>query len=214
MPKLDVMDVLTLADSRAIVEAMANTIHQHRDELSALDAATGDGDHGINMDTALQTAVSEIKENEFSNPAQIFKKLGSVLTNKMGGASGIIFGSFFAAGSKAIKEKETLTQTDIVLFFEQGIDKVQKRGKAKRKDKTILDALMPALDVLPIGTTLAEAMQQAAQAAQAGAEETKNFVAQHGRAKYLGERSLGHQDAGATSMALMLQAWANVMQAS
>jgi dihydroxyacetone kinase-like protein len=209
------MEFLTTNTCQQIVAAMADTVHQKRDELSALDAVLGDGDHGFNMDTALQAVVQQIGEMAFEFPADIFEQVGTILMNKMGGASGIIFGSFFSGGSRAVREKEVLTLADVVLFFAKGIEKVEKRGKAKVGDKTLLDALMPAFSTLQTAhtqhTPLPEAMHQAAQAAQAGAEKTKTFVAQHGRAKFLGERSLGHQDAGATSMALMLNAWAEAM---
>ena len=201
--------------ARKIVGAMADAIHQQRDTLSALDAALGDGDHGVNMDKALQAANRAILDETFETPGELFIEVGTVVMNAMGGASGIIIGSFFRGGGRAVKAHETLALADVTHFFEQGIAKVQKRGKAKVGDKTLLDALQPALDVLEAvledNGNLQDAMQSVAAAAMVGAEATKTMVAQHGRAKFLGERSLGCQDAGATSMALIVQAWADCL---
>ena len=210
------MNSIDAVDCQTVIAAMAVTIRENRDVLSALDAVLGDGDHGFNMDAAMQAAVVELDSAEIATPADVFKTTGNTLINEVGGASGIIFGSFFTGGARAVKAKEVLNLTDIVAFFEQGIAKVQKRGKASVGDKTLLDSLVPALTMLAAldeaAAELPEAMQSAADAAMAGAKATKAYAAQHGRAKFLGDRSIGHQDAGATSMAMMLQAWADCLK--
>ncbi|MFK7805766.1 MAG: dihydroxyacetone kinase subunit DhaL [Anaerolineae bacterium] len=195
-----------------LIHAMQEAIEANRDNLSALDAATGDGDHGVNLATAAKLAANEVKTLEDPTPADVMKKVGSTLINDMGGASGAIFGSFFRGGSKAIKEVDQLGLDTFSAFAEAGLVMVQKRGKAQPGDKTLVDALHPAVaalkDGINSGSSLPKALAQAAEAAQAGAEKTAEMVAKFGRAKFLGERSIGHQDAGATSMALILTAWA------
>ena len=190
-------------------------IEANRDYLSALDSATGDGDHGVNLTSALELAVPAVEGLDHPSPADVMKTVGSILINDMGGASGAIFGSFFRGGSKAIKEYDELGLEELLAFVEAGLAMVQKRGKAQTGDKTIVDTLHPAVVALKDGIknniNLPEAMMNAAEAAQAGATKTAEMVAKFGRAKYLGERSLGHQDAGATSMALILKAWADYL---
>ena len=210
------MNLLSTEHCKASIIAMAQAIRQHRDELSALDAALGDGDHGFNMDAAMQAAVAAIHHKAFETPAQLLMMVGNTLINEMGGASGIIFGSFFSGGGRAVKGRPALGLADLIAFFEHGTAKVQKRGKAKAGDKTVVDVLIPALAALQTAhdeeATITGAVQAAADAAQTGARSTKEMVAKHGRAKFLGERSVGHQDAGATSMALMLAAWAQTLK--
>lgn len=199
----------------ALIVAMRDTIEANRDRLSALDGTVGDGDHGVNLTTAVSQAAVAVQQLDSPTPAQVMRTVGSTLINDMGGAAGIIFGSFFRGGSRAIKGVEQLGLAETLAFMEAGLAEVQKRGKAQPGDKTLVDALFPAVEGLKTAVSqnipLAQAMPQAAKAAQAGAESTANMVAKFGRAKYLGDRSLGHQDAGATSMALLLQAWAETV---
>lgn len=204
--------LLSGQDCVELIEAMQKTIEANRDNLSALDAATGDGDHGVNLATAAEFALNAVQGLNDPTPAEVMKIVGSTLINDMGGASGAIFGSFFRGGSKAIKDDEQLGLTEFCAFAEAGLAMVQKRGKAHSGDKTLVDALYPAVVVLQDGvkngSDLPETLSMAAEAAQAGAENTAAMVAKFGRAKFLGERAIGHQDAGATSMALILTAWA------
>ena len=205
------MDVLSGNDCVDLVKAMQKKLDAYRDKLSALDAATGDGDHGINITTALAEAVHDVEQLDDPNPADVFKTTGMALINKMGGASGAIFGSFFRNGSKAIKGEDHINLPKLLAFFEAGLAAVQKRGNAQLGDKTLVDALSPAIQALQYGAqhemSIAEALSAAADASHVGAENTAKLVAKFGRAKFLGERSLGHQDPGAVSMSLILKAW-------
>ena len=203
---------LTGTDCQAVVGRMQAAIRSNRTHLSELDAALGDGDHGVNLHNALHEANEGVMALVEPLPHEVFALVGSTVRNQMGGAAGAIFGSFFTGGSRAIQDRTEVGLTEIASFFAAGIDKVQKRGKAVAGDKTILDALIPAAAILDRaaanGDPFVAAVTAAAEAAQAGATATKEMVAQHGRAKFLGDRALGHQDAGATSMALMVTAWA------
>ena len=200
-------------DCVGLIEAMQKTIETNRDNLSALDAATGDGDHGVNLAMAAELAVTVVQALENPTPGDVMKTVGTTLINDMGGASGAIFGSFFRGGSEAIKGVDRLDLKGFSSFAEAGLAMVQKRGKANAGDKTLVDALEPAVmalnDGVENGASLPVAMAQASVVAQAGAELTAAMVAKFGRAKVLGERSIGHQDVGATSMALILTAWAD-----
>ncbi|MFT5196794.1 MAG: dihydroxyacetone kinase-like protein [Candidatus Promineifilaceae bacterium] len=207
--------LLSGKDCIDLISAMRNTIEANRDKLSALDAATGDGDHGVNLATAADLALVEVQALDEPKPADVMKTVGTTLINDMGGASGAIFGSFFRGGSRAIKEMTEIGLPEFVNFVEFGLIQVQKRGKAQPGDKTFVDALSPAVvalqDAVQNDYSFPEAMAFAAKEACEGAEETANMVAKFGRAKFMGERSIGHQDAGATSMALILTAWANFL---
>ena len=214
------MKTLTTRTCHQAIQAMADKIQLHRDELSALDTILGDGDHGVNLDNAMQSASKSLIMTEDTTPGDLFVQMGSALTNEMGGASGAIFGSFFSGGGRAVRSNPQLALPDVTLFFEAGVEKVMRRGKAKVGDKTMLDALVPALEALHIASdiaatadfTMIEAMHAAAISAERGAEGTKDLIAQHGRARFLGERSKGHADPGATSIALMLAAWAEAVR--
>lgn len=200
-------------DCVALIKAMQQTIEANRDNLSALDAATGDGDHGVNLATAAGLAVAAVEALNDPHPADVMKGVGKTLINEMGGASGAIFGSFFRGGSKAILDTDQLGLSEFYAFVKAGLAMVQKRGKARPGDKTLVDALYPAAEALQDGLKdedrLVKALVRAAEEARNGAEKTAEMVAKFGRAKFLGERSLGHQDAGATSMALIFTAWAD-----
>lgn len=195
-----------------LIKAMHLSIETNREMLSALDAATGDGDHGVNLATATGLALTRVQALEDPTPAEVMKSVGKTLINEMGGASGAIFGSFFRGGSQAIGDVDQLGLSEFSAFVDAGLALVQKRGKAQPGDKTLVDALYPAATALHAGLTdgldLEAGITQAAEAARSGAEKTAEMVAKFGRAKFLGERSIGHQDAGATSMALILTAWA------
>lgn len=208
--------LLSGKDCVGLIKAMQKTIEKNREMLSTLDAATGDGDHGFNLATAVTQVVNQVEQLDDPSPVAVMRMVGMTLINDMGGASGAIFGSFFRGGSKAIKELDRLDLKDLLTFSEAGLAAVQKRGKAQSGDKTLVDALSPAITALRDGVkkdfSLPEAMGLAAEAARHGAEKTAEMVAKFGRAKFLGDRAIGHQDAGATSMALILTAWADYLE--
>ncbi len=199
-----------------IIQAMAVAITEATEQLTLLDSEVGDGDHGINMSAAMQAAQAQVTQLADPTPAQVLKTAGTAVMNEMGGASGVIFGSFFRGGGRAVRGKEVLGLADVAALMRAGLAEVQKRGKAQPGDKTMVDALAAAVtavqQALENELTMAEAIILAAKAATSSAESTRDMVAQFGRAKFLGDRSIGHQDAGATSMALMISAWANVVK--
>ena len=184
------------------VRKMADAVMAERDSLSALDSMVGDGDHGISLSKALDEAARQSAALPDPSPELVLHTAGVAVQNSMGGASGILFGALFIGMSRAS------ASGDFAAMLSGGLAEVQKRGKAARGDKTMVDALAPAVDAAKQGETL----DQVAKAALAGAESTKNMIAKFGRAKFLGERSLGFQDAGATSVAIMLAALAGAMK--
>lgn len=199
-----------------IIQSMADAVSEAKAQLTLLDSEVGDGDHGINMNAAMQAAAAQTAQLADPTPAQVLKTAGTAVMNEMGGASGVIFGSFFRGGGRAVRDKESLNLADVATLMHAGLAEVQKRGKAQPGDKTMVDALAAAVTAVQQAVenqlTLVEAVDLAAKAAVRGAESTRDMVAQFGRAKFLGDRAIGHQDAGATSMALMISAWANVIE--
>jgi phosphoenolpyruvate---glycerone phosphotransferase subunit DhaL len=195
-----------------IIAAMARAMVERQEELSALDSTVGDGDHGVNMAMAFQEAARQVSQMESPTPEAVCRTAGRSIQNSVGGASGLLFGAFFVGASRTIKDKQHLTLADVAEMLAAGLAEVQKRGQAQPGDRTLVDALAPAITTAQAAVadnlSLDEALQRIAQAAHTGAEATRHMVAKHGRAKYLGERSRGFQDAGATSMAVMLSAWA------
>ena len=207
--------IIDIDQSKKIVGAMAKAVTEQQSHLSKLDSTVGDGDHGINMATALQAASRQVLALENPTLEIVWRTTGKAIQNSVGGASGLLFGAFFIGAGRTLKEKETITLVDVAEMLAAGLVAVQKRGKAQSGDKTMVDALAPAVTtaqmMLAQGTPLIESLQGIADAAHQGATSTQQMVARHGRAKFLGERSRGFQDAGATSMAIMLTAWAEAI---
>lgn len=212
---------LTENDLRAWVRAFAERVSEQRQYLTKLDSAIGDGDHGQNLNRGLAHAVEQISGSEGGangDASAVFRTVAMALISKTGGASGPLYGTFFMDAGKAAKGYEELDVDAVAAMFRAGLEGVQRRGKAEPNDKTMVDALLPAVKTLEAaaeaGTPLAEAVTQAADAAQAGMEATTPLEARKGRASYLGERSKGHQDPGATStyylVAAASEAWKDV----
>jgi len=204
-----VADQLDVAALEAWVREFARTIAEHKDELTALDSAIGDADHGANMDRGMSAAVAAIEASPPADPAALLKQVGMTLVSKVGGASGPLYGTFFLRMAGALGPDPADDET-FARALRAGLDGVVARGKAEPGDKTMLDALAPACDALDAalaeGRPLGAALTAAAAAAGAGRDATVPLVARKGRASYLGERSAGHQDPGATSTALLLDA--------
>lgn len=201
---------------KGLIQAISERLSAHEAELNALDAALGDGDHGTGISTAFRHAAEGVAEAE--NPAEVLRLTASSLMNRMGGSSGALYGTLFLRVSAAVQGLDTLDLNAFAALWEAGLKGVKERGKAAEGDKTMLDALAPAAAAFQAAPDLLSALEAAAQAARAGAEKTKEMIAKHGRAKYTGERSLGHVDAGAASVALMFEAmrdyWQNLEQNS
>ena len=210
--------VLTGTDLITIIRAMADAICAEQDTLTGLDSALGDGDHGVNITTAMTAAAAAVAQLIDPTPADVLHTAGTALRDTMGGASGSVFGAFFRGGGRSVRAIDALSATDVGVMLAAGLAQMQKRGKAQPGDKTAVDALTPAIAAyeraVAEGCDLVEAVRSAAAQARDGAESTRAMVAQSGRAKFLGERSLGHQDAGATSIAIMFEAWAATLSAA
>jgi dihydroxyacetone kinase-like protein len=208
------MEYLSLENARSWINAAALLIGENASLLTELDAAIGDGDHGENMMRGFN-AVEKKLEAGLTTPADfagLFKLVGMTLLSSVGGASGPLYGGFFLALGKACVGKDKLSKTEVGQVLTEGLADIQRRGKAQLGDKTMVDALVPALEIFRASSDgdLAGALQAAADKAHRSAEATIPLQARKGRASYLGERSIGHQDPGATSAWLLLQALASV----
>jgi dihydroxyacetone kinase-like protein len=223
------------AAATAWLRAFAADVAERRDELTELDAAIGDADHGVNMDRGMQAVVARLPavtgrpdaaaddgpgDGQDGGPAggplgPLFKTAGMTLVSTVGGAAGPLYGTFFLELGKAAGDSAELTAGEWAEALAAGVAGVQARGKAEAGDKTMVDALLPAVTALRAAADAGDGLTAAARAAaDAGAEgmrATTPLVARKGRASYLGERSAGHQDPGATSSWLLLEAAARVL---
>ena len=192
------------------VSIMAATIIENRDYLNELDGAIGDADFGTSISGGFLAVQEILPSLEGLEAGPMLSKVGMTLVSKVGGASGPIYGTIFMKAGQAAGAKTELTASDIAVMLEAAINGVKARGKAEPGEKTIVDALQPAAEAFRKAAdedcSLEKCGLQAAAAARAGAESTKNMIATKGRAHYVGDRSLGHRDAGATSIALLFEA--------
>jgi len=203
------LDELSTADAKNMLLAVANKIIGNVDLLTEVDNQTGDGDHGFGMAGGMQKAKKKLLSMDpTDNVYELFEAAGRAMLLSMGGASGVIFGSLFLSGSQGTDPKDTLTAQDLAAMEEKSLRTIQERGGAHIGDKTMVDALEPAVEAMKANADkgLLEMLKAAEAAARQGVENTKNFVAKFGRARTLGERALGYQDAGATSVALIFEA--------
>jgi dihydroxyacetone kinase-like protein len=191
----------------------AAVIAENRAYLIELDAAIGDADHGANMERGFQAVLKKLPEVADTDIGAIFKATGMALVSTVGGAAGPLYGTFFLQAGASAAGKTELSLADWAAALEAAVNGVEMRGKASPGDKTMLDALLPAVQALKksmdAGEDLATALRNSAQAARLGMLATIPLVARKGRASYLGERSAGHQDPGATSSYLLLKAAAD-----
>jgi phosphoenolpyruvate---glycerone phosphotransferase subunit DhaL len=195
------------------IKNCAQVISKNREYLIQLDAAIGDADHGANMDRGFKAVLNKLPELTDKDIGTIFKTVGMTLISTVGGAGGPLYGTFFLQAGMNTAGKMELSLDDWITAFEAAVNGVIMRGKAEQGDKTMLDALIPSLNTLKQAAeknlSLGEALQEAAKAAKEGMEATTPMEARKGRASYLGPRSVGHQDPGATSSYLLLQAAAD-----
>jgi dihydroxyacetone kinase-like protein len=192
----------------AWIRRFAAVIEQHRAELVRLDTAIGDGDHGTNMDRGMRKAVERVDGLEGEDIGATLKAVGTALVSSVGGAAGPLYGTLFLQMGTASSGATALDAAALATAFEAGVKGVQARGKAEPGDKTMVDALLPAAAALrddQAGDRVAERVRQAAAAAEDGMRATIPMEARKGRASYLGPRSVGHQDPGATSAYLLLR---------
>ena len=195
------------------LEASQKVFAEHRQQLTDLDSAIGDGDFGISLDRGFTAVQAELSASPPADPRSVFQNVATVLIKTMGGSSGPLLGTFFLRAGAASAGKSELAPADVVAMFQAGVEGLQQRGKAELGDKTMLDALIPAVDAmqgaLQAGSGLTEILDRGAAAAETGMRATITMQARKGRGSYLGERSVGHQDAGATGAHLLLKAAAD-----
>ena len=211
--KEGVLEQLNVEDTRNMLLYVADKIIANKPYLTEVDSAIGDGDHGIGMAGGMQKAKKKLLkiENE-RNAYQVFETAGQAMLMSMG----VIFGSLYLAGAKGMEAKDILTAQDIAEMEEKSLIAIQKRGGARLGDKTMVDALSPAVDALKEHAQegLLEMMKAAEEAARQGVENTKQYIAKYGRAKSLLERAIGYQDAGATSVYLIFQGMREFIEGS
>ena len=208
-------DHVTTAVLDAWVRRFAALVSENRDHLTELDAAIGDADHGSNLDRGMTAAVAALDELGPTSAGPLFSKVGMTLVSTVGGASGPLFGTLFLRMGTSLGDIDAASPEQLAAALRAGLEGVVARGKAQPGDKTMYDALAPAVDALDKavgeGADLGEGLSRARDAATEGRDATIPMLARKGRASYLGERSVGHQDPGATSVALLLQAAADTV---
>lgn len=197
---------LTTDQTVSMLNQVCDAIIAAEPLLTDADRNLGDGDHGIGMARGM-TSAKEALSNEFNTPGEALKAMGTAMMTSMGGASGAIFGTLFRAGGKACGDATTFGSPELSETLSKAVEGIIKRGGAKIGDKTMLDALIPASEVAKESETkeLNESLSLIATAAEEGKEASKDLIATMGRAKTLGEKSIGHPDAGACSVAIILQ---------
>jgi phosphoenolpyruvate---glycerone phosphotransferase subunit DhaL len=199
---------IATAEFAAALETFADRIHAAREELTALDSAIGDADHGINMDRGMTAVRGNLPALRDGQAGALFKQVGRTLISTVGGASGPLYGTFFLRFGTALGEAEDVAPADVARGLRAGLDGIIGLGKANLDDKTMVDAMTPAVEAIEAGAEadFAAALAAAADAAAAGRDRITPLVARKGRASYLGERSAGHQDPGATSATILFEA--------
>jgi len=201
---------VTLDQLKSWLREFAQLVTDHRDELTSLDAAIGDADHGTNMQRGMSAVVGGLSGETV---AEMYKQAGMTLVSTVGGASGPLYGTFFLRFGTSAGETAELDASGLAAAMRAGLDGIVARGKAERDDKTMFDALAPAVEALEarVGEPLEQVLRAATEAAEKGRDATIEMLARKGRASYLGERSIGHQDPGATSAALLVRAAATAL---
>ncbi len=205
---------MTTEDTLRWLNQVAHVLHENRDYLTQLDSPIGDGDHGINMDRGFRAVIEKLPTVAGMDIGSILKTVGTTLVSTVGGASGPLYGTAFLRAGMATSGKHELYEADVVNLLEVALEGIKARGKAKPGEKTMVDALTPALaaakeaEAQQLG--LSELLRSASDAAEQGMKATIPLLATKGRASYLGERSIGHQDPGATSSWLILKTLADI----
>ena len=198
-----------------IINKIADNIISNKDLLNELDMAIGDSDHGSNMARGFSEVKKKIETLKDSDYQTILKSIAMTLISTVGGASGPLYGTAFLKASSVVGGREELESNDLIKMYEVVIDGIKQRGKSDKGDKTMLDSIIPAYEAFKLalesGKHLKEASKQAEQAAFEGVEYTKNIKALKGRASFLGDRSIGHQDPGATSSHIIIKTISDVV---
>jgi dihydroxyacetone kinase-like protein len=205
---------ITTDDVIDCLRKMADVIHENKEYLTELDAAIGDADHGINMNRGFEAVLKKLPSVEDKDAGTILKTVGMALVSSVGGAGGPLYGTAFMQAGMAVAGKYELEGEDLLAILDAALKGVIMRGRANLDDKTMVDAITPAVvamrEALENGAGTVEALEQATAAAEKGMKDTIPMLAKKGRASYLGERSIGHQDPGATSSYLLIRTMADI----
>ncbi|NFL86782.1 dihydroxyacetone kinase subunit L [Clostridium botulinum] len=200
--------MVTVKEVKDILVKVEKVIEENKLYLSELDAAIGDGDHGLNMNKGFKAVVEKIKDLPEDDLGNIFKNSGMALVSNVGGASGPLYGTAFMKAAMVVNKKSEVDINDFVKVLEEALGGIKMRGKGQEGEKTMIDTLSPAIEAgnksIGENKSVKEVLLEIKEAAKNGMEHTKEIVATKGRASYVGERSIGHIDAGATSMYLIL----------
>jgi phosphoenolpyruvate---glycerone phosphotransferase subunit DhaL len=202
----------TLDQARRWISGAGDLVERQAIRLTELDSAIGDGDHGTNMLRGFSAVRRKLEVTVTEDLGSLFRLVGMTLVSTIGGASGPLYGGFFLEMAKVTAGKARLGKDEVSAALAAGLNDIKRRGKAEVGDKTMVDSLSPAVAAFESVNELCAAYRAAADAAQSGAEGTIPLQARKGRASYLGQRSIGHQDPGATSSWLLLEALASVCQ--
>jgi dihydroxyacetone kinase phosphoprotein-dependent L subunit len=204
------MSGLTAAQARSMLLAVAQTVIDNKEYLCEADRNIGDGDHGIGMANGFEAAQKELNAAEFTDVYQVFSTVGRTMIKVMGGASGIIFGLLFYAGAKNMPPAAEISPAGLADIFGKALLEIQAKGQAKLGDKTLIDGLEPMVQAMKrsaeAGASFPAMLEAAVEAAEQGKEATRKYVARLGKAKTLGERSLGYPDAGCVSLTVITRA--------
>ncbi len=200
-------------DVEFVVRTIADTVLANEAYFSELDGVVGDGDFGYSIARGFEKVLAEWDSIDRSLPGNFLKKVSSLIISAVGGVSGTLWGTAFLRAGMTMGAKETIAPEDVIAMFRSAIEGMKKRGNSDLGDKTLLDALIPAVDALEKaineGKTGSQALEEAALVARESAEATRPMLAKRGRAAYTGERSIGTLDAGAVAMAVLFEAVSN-----
>lgn len=205
---------ITTVDVLEFLQRSADVLRENKVYLTDLDSAIGDADHGINMDRGFQAILKKVPSVQDKDAGTILKTAGMALVSSVGGAAGPLYGTAFMQAGMAVAGKNQLTAEDVLTALEAALKGVMMRGRAHAGEKTMIDAIEPAIkamrEALGNGAGTREALDKATAAAEQGVKDTIPMLATKGRASYLGERSIGHQDPGATSSYLLIRTMAEL----
>ncbi len=217
MGGLTMTGVITQDHVVAWLDSFTDAVHEHQDYLTELDSAIGDADHGANLTRGMDAVMAAVGSPDVAaeSPGPLLSKVGMTLVTSVGGASGPLYGTFFLRLGTSVGDARELDGPALLAALQAGLEGIVARGRAEPGDKTMYDALAPAVAALAAalerGESLAASVRLAASAAEAGRDETSEMLALKGRASYLGERSVGHIDPGSASSALLLGSLADAV---
>lgn len=208
---------ITLAQFRQWLIAYADRIKSQEEYLTELDAAIGDADHGANMRRGTRKICERMADPEFhyDDVSSLLRAVAMTLISSVGGAAGPLYGAFFLRAAQVGQRETSISLDELAVMFRAGLEGIQQRGKAQVGDKTLIDALVPAVEALEAAAkedlTITAALEAASAAAEVGMQSTTELQANRGRASYLGARAIGHQDPGATSLYYLLECAAETL---